>query len=296
MTKLSFTQFLLFFATLSVLTLKAAPYDLAESDRGIKQFAPDVVTTRAFEINAVFNREGDKVMFSRCNDAFDFCQMMESDFRDGQWQQAETLPFSGAYFEGDPYYSADYSTVYFISRRPVDGGSNATESFNLWFAKRSENGWQEPVLLERLSSDNHDLYPSLTDDGSLFFLSFRDNGRHLYQAQVSNNGFSEPVQMPAHIYGKDGLVGDSMVTRDGKHIIFSISGREDSKGRGDLYISHLIDGNWSVASSLGDLVNTADHEFTPILSPDNRYLFFTRVENGVGNLYQIALAELGINL
>jgi len=68
--------------------------------------------------------------------------------------------------------------------------------------------------------------------------------------------------------------------------------RDDSLGKGDLYVSSLVGDKWTVAKSLGNKVNTSDHEFTPIVSPDGKYLFFTRVENGRGNIYQIALSAL----
>ena len=116
----------------------------------------------------------------------------------------------------------------------------------------------------------------------------------MYVARAKGNGFAEPVALPDHIYGENGSIGDSMVSRDGKMIVFSISNRADSLGRGDLYVSHLRDGEWTVARSLGEKVNTADHEFTPIISPDGKYLFFTRIENGRGNLYQIALSALAL--
>lgn len=276
--------------------VQGAPYDLKEAQNKLVEFAPGVVSTDKFEINTVFNRTGDEVIFSLCTDDFSHCVMMESVYENGAWQSPVPLPFSGKYPEGDPYYSSDYTTLYFISKRPVDGSNKATENFNLWYAKRDDNGWQTPVYMKQLSSQAHDLYPSLTDDGRLVFLSFRNQQRHMYQISLQENTIAKPIQLPEHIYGVNGKVGDSMITRDGQHIIFSISDREDSLGRGDLYISHLQNGQWSVAKSLGEMVNSKDHEFTPILSPDNQYLFFTRIENGKGNLYQIALSSLGIIL
>lgn len=273
----------------------AASYDLPENETGLIEFAPGVISTERFEINTVFNEAGDNVIFARCTDDFSKCVMMESDYVNGQWQAPEVLPFSGEFAEGDPYYSSDYSTLYYISKRPVNKGGAPSEFFNLWYVKRTSDGWEEPVYMQSLSSDKHDLYPSLTDDGRLVFLSFRNQQRQMYQVSLTDNkGTIEAL--PAHIYGDKGKVGDSMMTRDGKHIIFSISDRDDSLGRGDLYISHLKNGKWTVAQSLGDKVNSPDHEFTPILSPDNKYLFFTRIENGRGNLYQIALSSLGVSL
>lgn len=274
----------------------AAPYEQDLPMLQATEFAPGVVTTDAFEINAVFNKSGDKVIFSRCDDEFSHCVMMESAYADDGWQTPVTLPFSGDYPDGDPYYSRDFSKLYYISKRPIDGLGKATESYNLWYAERHGKDWGEPVYLAAHSSDKHDLYPSLTDDGSLYYLSFKNDQRHLYHSQLVDGEHQAATPLPNHIYGENGNVGDSMVTPDGKMIIFSISGRADSRGRGDLYYSRLINGEWTVAKSLGDKVNTADHEFTPILSPDGKYLFFTRIEEGKGNVYQIDLSAVHLSL
>lgn len=268
------------------------PYHDSRADNQAIIFAPGVVNTDAFEINTVFNKAGDEVIFARCNNDFTQCVMKESKFVKGAWQAPKTLPFSGQFHEGDPFYSADFNSLYYISRRPTVKGGEVESSFNFWKVNRTQTGWSEPEYLAGLSSDAHDLYPTLTNDDTLYFPSFRNDERHMYKASKTENGFSKPEKLPAHIYGKNGKVGDSTITRDGKTLILSISARDDSAGRGDLYISRKVKGKWQTAVSLGKKVNTEDHEFTPILSPDEKYLFFTRIENKVGNLYQIKLSAI----
>ncbi|GAA5213131.1 TolB family protein [Corallincola platygyrae] len=273
-----------------------APYHNAEASEKAVQFAPGIISTAEhFEINTVFNEAGDHLLFARCKDDFSSCTMMESFYKQGQWQTPVALPFSGGYLEADPYFNEDYSQVYFVSKRPTVAGGEISGSVNLWRVALSADGeWQEPKYLASLSSDGDDLYPSITDNGDLYFPSFRNNGRQMYVAKRVPSGFEEPKPLPAHIYGEDAKIGDSVVLRDGNTIIFSISNRKDSLGRGDLYVSQKVDGKWTVAKSLGDKVNTPDHEFTPIVSPNGEYLFFTRIENGRGNLYQIKLSALGL--
>lgn len=43
--------------------------------------------------------------------------------------------------------------------------------------------------------------------------------------------------------------------------------------------------------NLGHLVNTPEFEYTPLVTPDGRYLFFSR---GWGEIYFVALTALGL--
>lgn len=268
------------------------PYDSVEAGERAIKFAPGIISTDAhFEINAVFNKAGDNVLFARCNDAFTECTMQESEYKNGSWQPATKLPFSGGYLEADPYYSPDEKYVYFVSKRPTDKLTKEANSVNLWRTQKINGQWQSPEYLPKLSSDSNDLYPSFADNGDLYFPSFRNNQRLMYVAKATKDGFEQPKALPAALLGKEASVGDSVVLANGKTLILSMR-RSDSLGKGDLYVSHYINGQWTVAKSLGDKVNTADHEFTPIVSPDGKYLFFTRIENGRGNIYQIALSAL----
>jgi len=272
-----------------------APYHSDKAAVKAVEFAPGIISTKAhFEINAVFNKAGDNVIFARCSDDFNHCKLMQSDFKSGTWQAPSVLPFSGDYLEADPYYNEDFTQLYFISKRPITAKDKEEKSLNMWRVALKDNVWQTPEYLPSASSDSQDLYPSITDNGDLYFPSFRNEQRHLYVAKATKTGFETPQPLPSHIYGENGKTGDAVVLRDGKSIIFSIKDRKDSLGKGDLYISKKVAGKWTVAASLGDKVNTENHEFTPIVSPNGEYLFFTRIENGRGNLYQIKLSALGL--
>lgn len=273
-----------------------APYQTNLPQLNATEFAPGIVSTERFEINTVLNGAGDEVIFSRCSDDFSHCTLMSSKFESGTWKTPSKLPFSGEYSDADPFYNSDYSVLYYISQRPIKTQASKSESYNLWRVARRGEFWNEPEYLSALSSDKHDLYPSLSSDGTLYFPSFRNEQRQLYFAESVMGQFGSVQAMPAHIYGENARIGDSAVSRDGKMIFFSISNRADSKGRGDLYLSRKIKGQWTVAEPLGDKVNTADHEFTPILSPDNKKLYFTRIENDKGNLYGIDLSALNVSL
>jgi hypothetical protein len=75
-------------------------------------------------------------------------------------------------------------------------------------------------------------------------------------------------------------------------MIFS-SVREGGYGEGDLYISYQSAGQWSAPEILPTSVNSREYEYTPLISPDGRYLFFSR---GWGDIFQVDVSAAGIKL
>ena len=166
------------------------------------EFAPGIISTKAnFEINTVFNKAGNNVLFARCSDDFKACTMMESNYKNGAWQSPQKLHFSGGYLEADPYYSPDESYIYFVSKRPTNSKEKEAQSVNLWRSKKVGDTWQAPEYLPELSSDADDLYPSFTKNGDLYFPSFRNNQRLFYVAKAIKNGFKKPTAMPSEMFG-----------------------------------------------------------------------------------------------
>jgi hypothetical protein len=55
------------------------------------------------------------------------------------------------------------------------------------------------------------------------------------------------------------------------------AGGERGHGGADLHVSFRTPSGWTPARNLGPLVNTDATEFCPYVTPDGRWLFFTRV-------------------
>jgi Tol biopolymer transport system component len=59
------------------------------------------------------------------------------------------------------------------------------------------------------------------------------------------------------------------------------------KGKGDLYISfRFADGSWSRAFNAA-VLNTSEADWCATVSPDGKYLFFTRNGTGNGDIYWV---------
>ena len=71
-------------------------------------------------------------------------------------------------------------------------------------------------------------------------------------------------------------------------MIVSSSGRPDSLGSADLYISFKKeDGSWTNLKNMGSTINSRELDYCPMLSPDGKYLFFTSKRSGSGDIYWV---------
>lgn len=274
-----------------------------------KMFAPGVVSRRYPELNMAFSPSGDELVFtimepSRTLHALVHMVRQPS----GAWSAPAVLPFSGRYSDADPIFAADGARLYFISKRPAAPGETAErKDFDIWYADKRDASWAEPVRLPApVNSDQDEFYVSLTRTGSVYF------GRNddIHRAVPSGDSFAVEKLGPG-VNGDKSAEFDPFVAPDESYVIFASSGRPDSVGSGDLYVSFQVNGEWQPARSLGTAINSPQLDYCPIVSPDGAYFFFTSskrasatrrdrprtideltrtfddIDNGLGNIYWI---------
>ena len=64
------------------------------------------------------------------------------------------------------------------------------------------------------------------------------------------------------------------ISPDQKYLIF-MTQRPDGRGGSDLYISYQRDGAWTKAANIGDKINSSGAEYSPIVTPDGKYFFWS---------------------
>ncbi|MEL7312825.1 MAG: hypothetical protein AAFN07_15020 [Pseudomonadota bacterium] len=244
-------------------------------------FAPDLVSlSDSRELNSVFSPKNKIFMFSRVIDG-QFKMFFSSMSNDGTWSEPRMAGPSRTYpghSDVDMTFSPDGDWLYFISTRPLPGYS--LDRHNIWRSKISRYGLETPEPLgPEINGPDHELYPWLAADGSLYFSSTRadgDGSRDTYRAQYKDSAFEEPVNLGPAI-NTDNDEGDIFVSPDESFLIHVSSGREDSLGEGDLYISFRApDGHWGDDIHLGDTINSELMDYCPVVSPDGKFFFFTR--------------------
>lgn len=243
-------------------------------------FAPGLISLKSEqELNAVFSPNGRIFMFSRSIDGV--YKMFFSHWRrDGTWQEPRMAAPSKTYprhRDVDMAFSPDGRWVYFISDRPLPGYS--LERYNIWRSRVARYGLLTPEPLgSHINGPDHELYPLLVADGSLYFSAVREGsvGRDSYRAQATEDGFAEPVRLGTGINSASNE-GDIYASPDESYIIHVSVDRPDRLGGPDLYISfRREDGSWSDGVHLGEGINSTEADYCPMVTPDGKYFFFTQ--------------------
>lgn len=243
-------------------------------------FAPGLVNTEAIELNGVFTPDGREFFFTR--ELQGVLTIFHSVLGRSGWSPPSPLPLyppGTRAMSVDMSVSTDGTELYFLGDHAHAHAAGAPGE-DLWVSLRVDGAWAEArALPPPVRSDAEEIYPVVVADGSLYFLSSRPGGlgpRDLYRAQrLPDGGFAEPVSVGPPISSAAGM-GDTYVTPDERLMVFS-SRRTPSEGRSDLFVSFRgTDGAWSEPVPLGPAINTPEVEFCPMLTPDRRYLFFSR--------------------
>jgi hypothetical protein len=249
-------------------------------------FAPGLVSTDAVELNTVFAPDLKEMFFARA--AGGVTSMFHARLVNGTWTPPRELPLFPGQARAlavDMALSPDGNELYFLgSYRPPD--ASYPRSGDIWRSRRVNGTWATAERLPApISTDASEVYPVIVNDGSMYFNSTRPGGMgpaSLYRAQRLPDGtFAAPVLVPAPINGEFGI-GDAFVSPDETYMVFG-SSRPPSLGAGDLFVSfRRADGRWGEPVHLGKTVNTEISDFCPFVTPDGKYLFFSRRQGVAG--------------
>jgi Tol biopolymer transport system component len=265
------------------------PYASDEVISEPKLFAEEIINTNVDTYGPAFTPDGKTFYFVKRGELE---QIFVSRFVNGKWSQPEIAEFSGKYFDKEPFVTRDGSRLFFASLRPIDG-TTPNKDFDIWMVRSNKNGWGPPERLpDPVNTDGYDNYPSVAANGTLYFGSTREGGKgkiDLYRARLVGGKYPK-VETLGDAINSPSTEADPYIAPDESFLIFT-SDRPGGHGRGDLYISYNQNGGWTPPKNLGPKINKELFDYTALVSPDGKYLFFTR---GMGKIYQIEMSALEI--
>lgn len=244
-----------------------------------RMFAPGIVSTERDELNAVFTPDGKEFYFTIRN-ATGRWTIMRMALEKAGWSQPQPASFSGRWSDVDLFITADGRRLYFCSNRPLTEQGGAPKDFDIWMSERTATGWSRPVNLGApVNSSTDEFYPSLTTGGTLYFQSRRSGGPgapDIWRVRPVAGGYGDAECLPPPV-NSAGFEGDTLVAADESYLIVSTS-RGTESSAADLFLSFAgPNRTWSELVRLGsDLSSPQSGENCQMLSPDGRYLFFTR--------------------
>lgn len=213
----------------------------------------------------------------------------------GSWTEPEVAPFS-RYMPYNFTVGPGGKTIYFTTlKSPDKSTSMLLEQANIWAVTLADNGWTEPVMLGASinTEDYYENYPTVASDGTIYYMSRRDDTVGKTDIYVSRNrdgkyAAAENLGPPVNSVESD---QDPWVAPDGSYLIVCLTGRAEGFGKYDLYVSFPEqDGSWSEPVNLGDGVNGPESEFRPYVTHDGKYLFFTAPDpdSGFGRIFWVS--------
>lgn len=254
-------------------------------DLTAKMFAPNFISTENFVHNGVFHPNGKEFYYTIETRRYNGGTIMVSKLDGKKWSKPEPTSIPGTFREVGPFISKDGSKLYYSSDRPVNESDTIGSSLDLWMLEREGDKWGPPIHLGReVNSDGNDWFPTISDNGRLYFYMHKDRSGNIFYAENKNGKYQKAILIEGVDNGKY-YNYDPFIAPDESYVIFASRDRPDGLGSSDLYISFKKDqATWSQPKNMGEGVNTSKSEYAPILTPDGKYLFFAR---GYGDVFWV---------
>ncbi len=298
------------------------PYAKKEKLDSAVMFAPGVISSVDDDFGGSFTPDGKTCFFSKSVLRFYIDVICFSQFKNGKWGTPEVAPFSGVNRDFDPSVSPDGTKILFTSSRSVHG--EIKNDYDIWMIEKKGNGWGEPIHLDSpINSSYDEHFASIAANGNIYFSSNRpgalggDGDADFYKAPLIDGKY--PVA--EHLVDSVSTASyelDCVIAPDESFLLMGAYGRPDGYGNYDIFISKRVNGKLGPSKNIGPKVNTRFRDYSPRVSPDGKYLFFTSekgfvmprdsttftyqqledhlhsILNGSGNIYQIELSALGV--
>jgi hypothetical protein len=263
-----------------------------------------ISTATGYETHPSFSPSGDTVYFLKCAADISTSAIYVSYKKNGQWSAPLILPFSGKYFDADPFVTKDGNTLYFTSNRPVNKGDSVRPDTDIWKVEKTSNSfWGKPVHLgSDVNSNQPEHYPTIADNGNMYFGSERAGGKggsDIYCSKFINGKYIAPVTLGEPVNSHHNEY-EPFIAPDETFLLYMAT-IPAGLSNADLYISYPEQDKWSKPVKLSEPANSSATEWAPGLTRDGRYFFFGSTRNrvpadeksrGMGDIYYLPAKDL----
>lgn len=239
-------------------------------------FGEGIISTGDYETHPAFSPTEDTVYFLKCTSDLGICAICVSYNKNGTWTKPEVVPFSGHYLDADPFVTKNGNTIYFVSNRPIQEGDSVKGDWDIWKVERNGNRWNDAIHLDSpINSSADEYYPTLADDGTLFFGSRREGGKggsDIYTSKLVGNIYTTPENLGDSINTPNNEY-EPFIAPDKSYLIVMATVPQGITNA-DFYISYNKEGKWTKAKKLDTPVNSSAIDWSPKVTRDGKYFFF----------------------
>lgn len=243
-------------------------------------FAPGIISINGRnESNISFSPNLDEVYFT-ANKKDEEVSIYFSKLKNNEWTPAKKANFTNGRKKEElyPFVSFDNKRIYFTALDSVFSDEK------IWYVNRLEDYWSDAIQLVSPLNDDVVFYANQAKNGDLFYTNI--SKRKMYYAQNINGKFPQAQEVEIE-FGHHGFIAPSQ-----DYLLVYTQNKENVKRKDfDLYVCFKEkDGRWTKPISFGNKINTNLDEGCPSISPDGKYMFFTRSDDeyDLSNLYWVS--------
>ena len=157
--------------------------------------------------------------------------------KNGKWTKPYLTQFHNKPNNDTLSFTHDDKTLYFASRRSIDGTGESHSGFNIWMVKNTEGGFSSPRMIDPpVSSNKYDIYPSVTTDGTIYFFSERSGGyggADIYRSRIVDMKYTHTEKIGEPVNTENSEI-DPFIAPDESYLIYC-SGSLNGFGEMDIY-------------------------------------------------------------
>ena len=188
--------------------------------------------------------------------------ILHKEYINNKWSKLELATFSINKKQWEPVLSLNGTRVYYSNSQ-------------LMYCEKQNTTWSSPFPLSIVNFSSGVAHPCIVKDTSLYFSS--GNGE-IFRSQYLKGIYQKPIKLPTIINTgiSNRTWADAFIAPNESYIIFN-SNRSGGYGDIDLYISYKKEnGSWTNPKNLGDKINTSKEDWDGDITPDGKYMTFSR--------------------
>ncbi len=239
-------------------------------------FSPEIISKGFHEFGVTISPSLNSIFYITSDKNYSKYYLINLRKSRSGWGKPETAEFARAYSVYSAFLSPDSRRLYFSTNRTVNYKSVVLSKNNNWYSEKEVKGWSEPVMINHwFSKDNEDRICSISNTGNIFLTRNIDGkGTDIYYSKNIDEIYDKPIEVSEKINSVFNE-GRPFISPDESYIIFQ-SDRPGGIGGNDIWISFKgINSEWTEPVNFGEPVNSDESEFSPYVSPDGKFLFFS---------------------
>jgi hypothetical protein len=242
-------------------------------------FAPGIISNGLPNRDVAISPDGNEMYFGVHTPDFSYATIIVTRQINGIWTKPEVVSFATdpRYTYLDPALSFDGKKMFFLSNMPKDDTENPGDD-DIWVVEKIKDEWGKPYNLgEPVNSDGNEFYPSLTEDGAIYFTRAEKEQRihFFYRARFVDGKYTEPEKLPEQVNCGTNRF-NAYVAPDESYVVVPAVGLEKGFGGVDYYIVFRNeDDTWQEPVNMGEKFNSpTGAEWSFYVSPDKKYIFY----------------------